>query len=148
MEWLNEAANVRVHGTTKEVPFHRLAEERLTPMDSRPDYDTSYISWRQVTKDSFISYKGNRYSVPSRHSLRRVLLKETPEGMLELYVGRLKVASHRMEQGRGMVVAIPEHLPSRLMPKAKLAEFLQRRDLPPEVEQRPFQIYEEMALRG
>lgn len=148
LEWLNETANTRVHGTTKEVPFHRLAEERLTPADTRPDYDTSYISWRQVTKDSFISYKGNRYSVPSRHNLRRVLVKETPEGMLELYVGRLRVASHQIEFRQGMVVSVPEHLPSHPVSKRKFPEQPQWQDLFPEVETRPLQIYEEVALRG
>jgi transposase len=148
LEWLNETANSRVHGTTKEVPFHRLAEEKLTPVDPRPDYDTSYISWRQVTKDSFISYKGNRYSVPSRHNLRRVLVKETPQGMLELYVGRLKVASHRIEYRRGMVVALPEHLPSHPMPKRKFRLEPRWQNLFPEVETRSLQIYEEVALRG
>ena len=148
VEWLNETANTRVHGTTKGVPFHRLAEERLTPVDSRPDYDTSYISWRQVTKDSFISYKGNRYSVPSHHNLRRVLIKETPQGRLELYVGRLKVASHQIEYRRGMVVVVPEHLPSHPMPKRKLPLEPQWQNLFPEVEARPLQAYEEVTLRG
>ena len=102
----------------------------------------------QNSKNSFISYKGNRYSVPSHHNLHRVLVKETPAGMLELYVGRLRVASHQMEYRRGMVVAVPDHLPSYPTPKREFPEPHQWPYLFPEVEARPLQIYEEVALRG
>jgi hypothetical protein len=30
--WLREVANVRVHGTTGEIPAERLAQERLQPI--------------------------------------------------------------------------------------------------------------------
>ena len=43
-DWLDSTANVRVHGTTGEVPFDRLPLEQLLPLDGKPDYDTSLIS--------------------------------------------------------------------------------------------------------
>jgi hypothetical protein len=58
-EWLDQVANVRVHGTTGEVPAQRLAREPLLPLGDKPDYDTSLISFRRATKDCLISYGGN-----------------------------------------------------------------------------------------
>jgi transposase len=31
MNWLDNVANVRIHGTTQEVPFDRLRVENLNP---------------------------------------------------------------------------------------------------------------------
>ena len=62
--WCGEA-NRRIHATTREVPLERFPREGLTPLNGQPDYDTSYESRRQAAKDCLVSYRGNRYSVPT-----------------------------------------------------------------------------------
>jgi hypothetical protein len=38
--WLEEVTG-RMHGTTRAIPRQRWPEEKLRPLDSQPDYDTS-----------------------------------------------------------------------------------------------------------
>ena len=151
IRWLNQTANTRIHGTTQEVPFRRLNEENLAPLGSRPDYDTSYISWRQVSRDSFISYRGNRYSVPCSHKLRQVMVKEKLEGIIELYTAGLRIARHPLSYEKGKVIAVPEHLPRHrphLFKQRTLLTELINRQYPccPEVETRSLEAYEEVLV--
>ena len=46
LDWLDGTANVRVHGTTGEAPFHRLPLEGLQSIDGKPNHDTDeHLSW-------------------------------------------------------------------------------------------------------
>jgi transposase len=58
-----EDVNRRVHASTRAVPVERWPQQHLLLIAGRPDYDTSYVSPRQGTKDCLLSYRGNRYSV-------------------------------------------------------------------------------------
>jgi transposase len=62
--WANSVANVRVHGTTGEVPFVQLPHEALQPFDGQR-YDTSIKTERYASRDCLVSYDGNFYSVPA-----------------------------------------------------------------------------------
>ena len=108
--WLDTVANVRVHGTTKEVPFERLAKEELQPLSARADYDTSLISYRRSTKDCLVSYEGNYYSVPFAHAQQQLMLKETDEGELFIFtLDGLELARHCLALGRHQRVVVPGH---------------------------------------
>jgi transposase len=63
--WLAAVANVRIHGTTKERPMDRLAEDlaAMRPVGSIAAYPAAMRESRQVTSDARISYLGVRYSV-------------------------------------------------------------------------------------
>jgi hypothetical protein len=50
-----EEVNHRPHGTTREVPYERLAGENLRPLTRQPDYHTSCATYRQVAKDCLFS---------------------------------------------------------------------------------------------
>jgi len=107
--WLEETANARVHGTTGQVPREQLLLETLPPLNGRPDYDTALIGHRKVTRDCFISYEGVRYSVPSRYCLQKVLVRETPEGTLEIYAQGQRIAVHRCAPKGSAPVIEPAH---------------------------------------
>jgi hypothetical protein len=106
--WLAEVANVRVHGTTHEVPRVRLAQEPLQAMTMAP-YDLSMVSTRRSSKDGFISYGGNRYSVPAGQALSQLTVRETPQGRLEVYAGLECVARHELATGRHQSIVDPAH---------------------------------------
>ena len=106
--WLAEVANVRLHGTTHEMPRVRLTRESLRPMSVSP-YDLSMVSTRRSSKDGFISYSGNRYSVPSGHALSQLTVRETPEGRLEIDAGLECVARHDLASGRHQSIVDPAH---------------------------------------
>jgi len=154
--WLDMTANVRVHGTTGEVPFDRLAVEPLQSMAGKPDYDTSLITFRRVTKDCFISYDGNYYSVPAKYARKTVEVKETEDGQLIiLNTEDEEVARHRVVTGHNQRVAVAAHyenIQSSSRP-ARRPTAIQVRppedwgDLPvaPEVEARPLSWYDQVV---
>lgn len=68
-QWLNETANVRLHGTTRQRPVDRFEEERdqLLPLQMEP-FDTDWVHYPTPTKDGVIRVDTNDYSVPWRHA--------------------------------------------------------------------------------
>jgi hypothetical protein len=109
--WLSGVANVRLHGTTYEVPMERLQWEKESLGSLQvPPYDLSIVSSRRSSKDSFISYGGNRYSVPAAYALSLLTVREKPEGILEIYAGLDCIARHDRVAGHHQNVVDPSHL--------------------------------------
>ncbi len=154
-DWLDQTANLRVHGTTGEVPFDRLPLEHLLPLDGKPDYDTSLIAFRRSTKDCFVSYDGNYYSVPSDYARKTLQVKETEEGQLiVLDIDDEEIARHRLAEGRNLRVAVSTHYahlrctsrPARRRGAVQVPALHSEAFLPaaPEVETRPLVWYEQI----
>jgi transposase len=157
--WLDWTANVRVHGTTGEVPFDRLASEPLQSIAGKPDYDTSLISFRRVTKDCFISYDGNYYSVPAKYARKTVEVKETEDGQLiVLDAEDDTIACHRVVTGHNQRITVAAHYenirsssrPARLPTAIQVLPPEDWGDLPvaPEVEARPLSWYDQVLEVG
>lgn len=109
-EWLDRTANVRVHGTTHEVPLARLPLEGLQPILGKPAYDTSLVSSRRSTKDCQISYNGNFYSIPAGHHQQELLVKETERGDLVIFTPQgLEIARHTLASGYNQRIVDPAH---------------------------------------
>jgi transposase len=145
-EWLDHVANVRVHGTTGEVPAERLAREPLEPLGDKPDYDTSLISFRRATKDCLISYGGNHYSVPAAYARQTLQVRETEDRQL-IVVNAVdqEIARHRLLEGhhqRAMVAAHYESLDPRTHPPQHPVA---AQGAAPQVESRPLSWYEQVA---
>jgi hypothetical protein len=154
-DWLDLIANMRVHGTTGEVPFARLPLEGLQPLDGKPDYDTSLIAFRRSTKDCFVSYDGNYYSVPAEYARRTLQVKETEEGQLVVLNAQDdEIARHRLAEGRNQRVSVAAHYqgirsgsrPVRRAGAIQLPTPEGLVDLPPapEVEARPLAWYDQI----
>ena len=154
-DWLDQTANLRVHGTTGQVPFDRLPLEHLLPLDGKPDYDTSVIAFRRSTKDCFVSYDGNYYSVPSDYARKTLQVKETEEGQLiVLDVEDEEIARHRLAEGHNLRVAVSTHYahlrctsrPARRWGAIQVPAPQSEPFLPaaPEVETRPLVWYEQI----
>lgn len=160
--WM-EKVNHQVHSTTREVPYERLAQERLLLIDEQPDYDTSYMEDRRVAKDCLLSYRGNRYSVPFRFAGKTVLVREpVTGGRMEIYSDIKVVAEHQLAKGRGVMVIDPAHyrgIAEQRRPRgpappvsspSSVVELtpgpgVGRGFLTPEVEQRSLAVYEEVS---
>jgi len=109
-DWLDNTANLRVHGTTGEVPFDRLPLEGLLPLDGKPDYDTCLIGFRRSSKDCFVSYDGNYYSVPADYARKTLQVKETEDSQLIVSDAQDgEIARHRLAEGRNLRVAVSTH---------------------------------------
>jgi transposase len=155
LTWCEEA-NRRVHGTTREIPQERWAREGLMSLDGHPDYDTSYVSHRQVSKDCTFSYRGNRYSVPHTYVGKSVMVREgLDSGAIRIFHQQQIVAEHLLARGKGGMVTEPAHygtLPRRSRVPAVLPPTAASELAPgpgvglhypiPEVELRPLSIYQ------
>ena len=154
--WMEEV-NGRVHGTTRAIPSQRWTEEKLRLLDGQPNYDTSYVSFREVAKDCLLSYKGNRYSVPHAYAGKRVVVKEPVAGEhITICYQHETIAEHQLSSGRGEMVIQAAHyagLPRRQYHRLVMATA--ERELSagpgvghhfavPEVEVRPLAVYEEV----
>ena len=107
--WLVDTANTRVHGTTGEVPGERLEEEQ-THLNPPPvtSYTPMITLGRRITKDGFISYNGNEYSVPEGLMSSEVQVRASLEELYLFQDGEL-VATHPVQEGRRHRRLDPRH---------------------------------------
>ena len=105
--WLDTVANTRIHGTTQVVPFDRLKEENLTPLRDE-DYVLEHSEVRKSTKDCYISFEANRYSIPYQYSCRDLAVKLKGED-LRIFYGHELIATHRMSYQKGQMITDPQH---------------------------------------
>jgi transposase len=156
LAWLNSIANVRIHGTTGEVPFKRLPNERLTPIHNKPDYDTSLVASRLCSRDCLISYEGNLYSVPADYARKRVMIRVSEGAELSVVTldGEI-IARHRLAVGSNQRIVVAEHYQglhmgtgSRARPGAVQVPVADLSAVPwpdaPVVEARPLAAYQDL----
>jgi len=146
--WLDQVANVRVHGTIKEVPLVRWREREraaLRPI-TVPPYDTSVVGRRKVSRDGYVVVRTNRYSVPWQFANQWLVTRETPDGWLEILDGDQVVAVHPLlpESVRFRPVLVPEH---HAVPSEQAVETVHIPSAP-DVEERPLAVYELLANGG
>jgi transposase len=108
LAWCDEV-NARVHGTTNKVPAEEWSQEGLISIAGR-EYDTSRVVLRVVARDCFISYEGNRYSVPYRLASKSVVVRDADDGRLRVFSGDELVAEHPKAMGKRQVVLDREHV--------------------------------------
>jgi transposase len=123
LAWLNTTANPRVHGTTGEVPFTRLRAEGLQPADKALTYDTSVLTTRRSSKDCFISYGGNLYSVPAAYARKTLQVKitEAEELVICSAIGH-ELARHRVLLGKQERSVQAEHYRGLGMPAPRIEQ--------------------------
>jgi transposase len=132
-QWLAEEADLRLHGTVKEVVAERFAREQpaLGPLPAQR-YDTAYHDTRHVAWDGYIEVRGNRYSVPAELAGQTVAVRIGLDDTLQVYTGERLAATHRLQNAHTGWVKVPEH-------HAGLWEKTLG------VERRPLEVYEEAA---
>jgi len=105
--WLKRV-NTSSHGTTHEIPVERLKKEELTPIEGVPAYVVNRECIRKITRDSYLSYNGNRYSVPYRFAGREARLL-IGANRIKIYVGSEQVCEHEIVTGSGRICREKEH---------------------------------------
>ena len=106
LSWL-DSVNNRVHGTTHEIPRERLAKEHLNPVGRIPEYFTRREEVRKVSRDCYVAWKGNRYSVPWIHAGREALVIE--DSAVKIQISGSTVAEHDILPGTGRISRKKEH---------------------------------------
>lgn len=142
-----------VHGTTHEIPLERLKQEGLQPIDSVPEYFLIQEEKRKISRDCFISYLGNKYSVPYRFAGREATL-HIRDNEFKVFVGGEQVCEHELLSGSGRVSRKKEHFSGLLKDileennaAINKKQYTCRLNFSePEVEKRSLSVYE--ALSG
>ena len=144
--WLARV-NSAIHSTTNEMPLERLKEEGLRDYDAALPYHNIQEGNRKISRDSYISYLGNRYSVPYRFAGRNCMLRISDKTLI-VVVGREVICTHEIYQGHGKISRNKEHF------QGLLSEILKQNStsrakcsaifkfIEPEVEQRALSIYD------
>ena len=107
MEWLKKV-NSQIHGTTHEIPVDRWKHEALNPLSTVPAYMTRKEETRKVSRDCYVSYRGNRYSVPWKYAGRECRIIEE-SSMVKMEIDSTIVADHAILSGTGRISRKSEH---------------------------------------
>jgi transposase len=91
--------NSTIHGTTNEIPMERLSKEGLKNYYAVPPYHSIRNESRKISRDSYVSYLGNRYSVPYRFAGRDCLL-QISGNTLTVVVGRDVICTYEFPEAR------------------------------------------------
>ncbi len=150
--WVWEVSNRRVHGTTHSQVLESWESEKtaLQSLDKRPPYPLADDESRRVSRDAFVAWRSNRYSVPWQDAGAEVSLRELA-GRLEVWRGAERIAVHELIDDRHQIVVrkehhadIPLHVAKR--PGGKTCIHIQAGA--PQVEVRPLAAYESAAAGG
>lgn len=126
--WMREVADVRVHGTTGEVPLERFLEREAAALQPRPD-KPPFVAEREVVRvvhnDACVEFESNWYSVPWALIRSRVTVRLRDERVVVLHAGEV-VAQHPRLRGRRERHVDPAHwqglVPQRHSEPAKASD--------------------------
>ncbi len=146
--WLDSVANVRVHGTTYEIPLMRLEQENLKKANPIPyEYVERHI--RKVSNDSLVSYQGNRYSVPFQYIGHLVQIQDDKNGILRFYQDNTLITEHvKVSASQYKVAVNKKHFEGiRKTSGLTVPQPIPRlvSDSTPEVVQRSLSVYEALT---
>ena len=149
LQWCNRV-NATPHGTTNEIPFDRLHQENLKSITAIPPYLLRREEHRKISREAYISYLGNRYSVPYRYAGREAILEIQSDQMI-VRVGTETVCSHTIVPGHARIIREKEHFSGllaevmRCNAQSGAASRPLFRLIGPEVEHRPLSVYEGLS---
>ena len=109
-DWLDNTANVRVHGQTGERPrdrFEKSEAAALRPLPALPA-DCARVEARRADSRCRVFFDGNGYSVPERCAGMRLTLKAEPE-TVRIYDREDMVARHARCYDRNKSIVDPDH---------------------------------------
>jgi hypothetical protein len=120
--WLNEVANVRIHGETRKKPIELFQEEKphLPPLAPHC-FDIAMVSQVRASSQFRVAFDSNHYSVPAQYAGARLTLKAYPD-RLRIYHEDELIARHPRSFDRHQDFEDPDH------PKPLLAQRKKARD--------------------
>ena len=147
--WNQTVALPRVHGTTHRVVSEAWEEEKpsLQSLPNRRAYPLVVEEVRRVTRDAFVCWQSNRYSVPWQHAGQEVVVREIGD-VVEIVRDQTQLAVHSRHAGRHQNVLLPTHhadIPLRETRGGKAR--LSLTEQAPEVEVRSLSVYEALLSR-
>ena len=147
--WMDRV-NGTVHGTTNEIPFVRFQNEPLKLLAGIAPFTQSTEMPRKITRDAYLSYLGNRYSVPYTYAGRNAQIR-IENGILHILIGTTEVAHHQVIPGNrrtsrskdhfaGLLGIVMKQNNQRLQKSPRVLKFSE-----PMVEHRPLSFYDSFS---
>jgi transposase len=117
--WLDETANVRIHGETHRKPSELFAQEKplLRPLPVMP-YDCAVIRPVGANRCCRIVFDANRYSVPPLYASQKLTLKIEPT-QLYIFHNEKLIATHLRCYDRRQNKTNPDHTQELLSQRQK-----------------------------
>ena len=107
--WLDEVANVRLHGETRQRPVDRFEEEKeALHLITVPAFDIGQIHSLRASNQFRVTLDTNRYSVPAEHASQALTLKAYPDRVC-IYRNEQLIARHRRSYDRHQDFEHPDH---------------------------------------
>jgi transposase len=108
--WLDEVANVRVHGETHQTPQALFAAEQscLQALTVKP-YEAARLETAPVSQRCRLTFDTNRYSVPPAYAGQTLALKAYPARLVLYHQDRV-IAEHVRSYERHRDFEKPEHV--------------------------------------
>ena len=121
-QWMDNVANVRIHGTTRKTPVEMFALEResLQTLPLIP-YDCSVLYATRANSQYRVVFESNKYSVPPEFAGRRVDLHLHPERISIHHEGKM-IAEHARSYERNRDYGLQEH-DKALIERRRKAEY-------------------------
>nr|EES51813.1 MAG: Integrase, catalytic region [Leptospirillum ferrodiazotrophum] len=124
--WNREVADVRIHGTTGERLLDRFREERLTPCATVPPSRAGLPGTRTVSREGWVCWKGQKYSVPLSWGPLTVRVREEGDEVVIQSPDKGEVRHPRLLGNSGQSHRLlehhrPESLPSSPRPRREEA---------------------------
>lgn len=110
--WVDEVANLRIHGTTRRRPIDALANERPV-LHALPSDPYNIIEWKEATlhADCHLFFDGRLYSAPWPLVGSKLWVRATPATVM-VFDDTKRVATHSRsgnEKRRTQDAHLPEH---------------------------------------
>jgi len=120
--WLEEIANVRVHGTTRKQPVELFKTERpaMGRLPAMP-YDTATIKPVRANSRFRVALDSNRYSVPAEYAGAQLTMKAAIDTIC-LYHDSDLIARHPRSYDRNQDFEHPDHPRALLLQRKKARE--------------------------
>jgi hypothetical protein len=80
----------------------------LNPVEVVPAYVVNRECTRKISRDAYLSYNGNRYSVPYRFAGREARVR-IGNNSIKVYVGSELICEHEILTGSGRICRDKEH---------------------------------------
>lgn len=120
--WLETVANVRIHGTTGEVPqvvYDTRERDLMNPYVAANM--PAEQSKRKADKTGLISFRANKYSVPQIYQQSTVRVEVLDDQLLILDVqDNIEIARHTIVLGTGHIIKNTDHYRD---PSARIADY-------------------------
>lgn len=108
-DWMENTANVRLHGTTRKKPIELFKEERkhFIPLGLFP-YDCAVIRLLRVSKQFHVTFETNKYSVPAEFACQKINVKIYPDKLIFCKDDKI-LCEHKRSYERHKVFTELEH---------------------------------------